>query len=188
MLIKGLEYFPDWLADSRASELYQRLHSEVPWQQGRVKVFGKWHDTPRLQSWHGDAGIFYRYSGKTLETLPWTPALSYLKQKLSESGISCNSVLCNLYRDGKDKMGWHRDNEPELGHHPVIASVSLGAKRDFKLRNVITKETLNLSLLPGSLLILKDEAQRYWEHSLPARLKVTEPRINLTFRTVYNKV
>jgi len=188
VLIKGLEYFPDWLTGSRASDLYQRLYSEVPWQQGRVKVFGKWHDIPRLQSWHGDADALYRYSGKTLEPLPWTPTLSYLKRRLSEAGISCNSVLCNLYRDGKDRMGWHRDNESELGDNPIIASVSLAAQRDFKLRHVITKETLNLSLLPGSLLILKGEAQRYWEHSLPARLKVTEPRINLTFRTVYNKV
>ncbi|RUO27059.1 alpha-ketoglutarate-dependent dioxygenase AlkB [Aliidiomarina minuta] len=175
-------YLPNWLNASRASDLEQRLRDELDWHQGDVKVFGRWHKTPRLQAWHGDPDVQYRYSGKTLNAMPWTPALDNLRFELQKMDIATNAVLANLYRDGNDKMGWHSDNEPELGEQPVIASVSLGAERDFLLRHRKLQHKCSLTLKHGSLLVMSGDTQHYWQHSLPVRKKVSESRINLTFR------
>lgn len=175
-------YLPNWLNTSLASELEQQLSAELDWHQGDVKVFGRWHKIPRLQAWHGDPDIRYRYSGKTLQAVPWTPVLDNLRSELQKLGITTNAVLANLYRDGNDKMGWHSDNEPELGEQPVIASVSLGAERDFLLRHRKLQDKFKLTLKHGSLLVMCGDTQRYWQHSLPVRKKVSARRINLTFR------
>lgn len=175
-------YLPNWLNTKLANDLERKLSAELEWHQGDVKVFGRWYKTPRLQAWHGDADICYRYSGKTLKTSPWTPALTSLRSELQKLNIATNAVLANLYRNGDDKMGWHSDNEPELGKQPVIASLSFGAERDFMLRHRTLSEKFNLRLKHGSLLVMCGDTQQYWQHSLPARKKVTEQRINLTFR------
>lgn len=179
-----IHYFPGWLDTELANDIYVRLQKELAWHQGDVFVFGKWHKTPRLQAFHGDQNLGYSYSGKPLESYPWSPALLLIKEKLQDLGYEPNVVLANCYRDGNDKMGWHRDNEPELGQNPTILSLSLGAERDFHLRHVVTKDRVDLKLEHGSLLVMGGESQHCWEHQLPSRKRISEPRINLTFRKI----
>ena len=164
----------------------------MPFQPFSIKIYGKETPIPRLQSWHGDENVAYQYSGKTLTTEPWTPALLKLKTELETfcknrlGDIRFNSVLCNLYRDGQDSMGWHSDDEPELGKNPIIASVSLGETRPFKLQHKKDK-TLKwqVPLEHGGLLIMAGETQHYWRHHIPKSQRPLKPRINLTFRWVY---
>ena len=178
-------YFPDVL-DADSERLYcQVIKDETPWQQQSVKIFGKWIPEPRLTCFYGDAGKCYSYSGLRLEPLAWTPALLQLKN-LSESysGTLFNVALLNYYRDGKDSMGWHRDNEPELGTEPIIASFSLGAARKFSLRNFADKSVKQSIILePGSLLVMRGKSQSCWEHCVPKTSKAEE-RINITFRRI----
>jgi len=193
-----LQLWPAFLAADVADRLLTELQRELPWRQDRVTVFGREHPIPRLHSWHGDAAASYRWSGLLQEPCPWTPALDQLRRMLeARLETPFNSVLANLYRDGRDRMGWHADNEPELGPEPVIASISLGAERDLKLRyrqrSGVRQRNREQAAVPpgrsirlphGSLLVMSGPTQRYWQHSLPQRLRVTRPRINLTFRQV----
>lgn len=142
---------------------------------------------PRLTAWYGDAGKDYSYSGITMQPLAWTDTLMAIKQSADKvAGVSFNSALLNLYRDGKDSMGWHRDNEKELGTNPVIASVSFGAPRRFLLRHYTDKKLVReIVLTHGSLLLMRGETQHYWEHSIPKTAKPAGSRINITFRIVH---
>lgn len=178
-------YFPDVL-DADSKRLYfQAIKDETPWQQQSVKIFGKWIPEPRLTCFYGDAGKNYEYSGLRLEPLAWTPALLQLKNLAeSYSGTLFNVALLNYYRDWKDSMGWHRDNEPELGTEPIIASFSLGAARKFSLRNFADKSVIQSIILePGSLLVMGGKSQSCWEHCVPKTSKAEE-RINITFRRI----
>lgn len=180
-----LYHLPNWLSADEADRFFNALTEELAWSQDEIKVFGRWHRIPRLQAWHGNQGLAYTYSGKKMHATPWTPALYELKKKLSRLGMDFNSVLGNWYRDGHDKMGWHSDNERELGSQPVIASVSLGAERDFAFRRRGTGDKFILPLTHGSLLIMAANTQQHWQHSLPQRKRVTSSRINLTFRHIH---
>ena len=169
-----------------AQDWFRRLHSEVPWERHHLRLFGREVDSPRLSCWIGDADAGYTYSGTHFTPHPWTPACAELREKISVlCGERYNSVLCNLYRDGRDSMGWHSDDEPELGAQPRIASLSLGATRRFRLRHRRDPDQrLELDLAAGSLLLMAGATQRNYRHDLPKRARVTEPRINLTFRVV----
>jgi alkylated DNA repair dioxygenase AlkB len=173
-----------WLAPEDAQALQQQLTETLPWSIHRIRLFGRWVDSPRLSCWIGDPQAVYRYSGQTFAPHPWTQALAALRDRLREElGVPFNSVLANLYRDGRDAMGWHSDDEPELGAEPVIASLSLGAARRFVLRrrdDHAVKQTLVLE--PGSLLVMRGACQRDWQHALPRTARPVGPRINLTFR------
>ena len=161
------------------------LLGDVPWQQHEIRLFGKVHLQPRLVAWYGDAGRQYSYSGIRLAPLPWIEPVLLLKrlcEKFAETDF--NSVLLNLYRDGQDTVGWHSDDEPELGPEPVIASLSLGAERAFRLRNKATGASQTVELPAGSVLVMSGRCQEEWEHHLPRRGRVLEPRINLTFRQI----
>lgn len=167
------------------------LRSELPWINHPVRIFGRELASPRLSSWHGDPTASYRYSGQRHRPQPWTPTLLQLRQRLADIGVRCNAVLANLYRDGQDAMGWHADDEPELGPNPLIASISLGATRRFVLRpqpRHISPDQrawrLTLELPHGSLLLMAGPTQHCWQHALPRMRRVAEPRINLTFRWV----
>ncbi|MCC5854704.1 MAG: alpha-ketoglutarate-dependent dioxygenase AlkB [Idiomarina sp.] len=181
---EDFQYIGKWLTSERANVLQKALATELNWQQGDVFIFGKWQKIPRLQAFHGDYGLGYTYSGKTLFPEPWTPSLLQIKAELNQLGFFPNVVLANLYRDGEDKMGWHRDNEPELGDQPQILSLSLGAARDFQLRHRETRTRVDLRLDHGSLLVMQGNSQQEWEHQLPPRKRCKEPRLNLTFRTI----
>lgn len=175
-----------WVLGEHAWEpLMQRLVSETQWEQRSIVVFGREHPQPRLTAWHGDPGCEYTYSNVRMNLVPWSETLARLRDLCSEvAGRRLNSVLLNLYRDGNDAMGWHRDNEPELGDEPVIASLSLGEPRRFRMRHRTTRETVGVVLEPGSLLVMSGASQTHWEHSVPRQTRVTAPRLNLTFRRV----
>lgn len=175
-----------WVLGERSWEaIMQRLVSETGWEHRTIVVFGREHLQPRLTAWHADTGCRYTYSNVRMDPAPWTDTLATLRDICSlPAGSRFNSVLLNLYRDGNDAMGWHRDNEPELGAEPVIGSLSLGAPRRFRMRHRTTRETVDTVLQPGSLLVMSGTSQTHWEHCVPRQSRVTAPRLNLTFRRV----
>lgn len=162
------------------------LHKDVPWTVHRIRMFGRWVDSPRLSCWMGDPGVRYRYSGTTFEPEPWHPAIRALLPSLELAcGARFNSVLINRYRSGGDYMGWHSDDEPELGSEPVIASISLGAARRFMLRlKADHASKAECMLAHGDLLMMRGDCQRIAQHALPKMAGVNGERINLTFRWV----
>jgi alkylated DNA repair dioxygenase AlkB len=175
------------LCDAKAAQhWFERLHTEIPWGRHQVRLFGRQIDAPRLSCWIGDPGTTYTYSGTRFAPQAWTPGLSELREWLfTHCGESYNSVLCNLYRDGKDSMGWHSDSEPELGTEPVIASLSFGGARKFYLRHRHNPhQRLLLELPSGSLLVMAGATQRNYRHALPKTVRKVDPRINLTFRSI----
>ena len=179
----------EFLPVAEASELLVELTATIAWKHEAIRLFGKEVLQPRLTAWHGDAEATYRYSGLQLSPQPWTPALQALRQQVQvATGAQFNSVLLNLYRTGQDSMGWHADDEPELGPRPVIASVSLGATRSFRLRprdpRLTPHPPISLQLSSGSLLVMRGTTQQAWLHALPKTTRVQEPRLNLTFRQV----
>jgi alkylated DNA repair dioxygenase AlkB len=177
---------PGFIAGADLLPLQQALEAKVAWRQEKIKLFGKQIDQPRLTAWYADAGKSYTYSGLTWEPLPWLAELSKLREKLQEcTGAAFNSILLNLYRHGQDSMGWHSDDEPELGQNPIIASLSLGQERPFSFRHRVHKHLKHQLVLPsGSLLLMAGETQHFWHHQLPKTTKPLEPRINLTFRFI----
>ena len=180
-----LRYAPDWLPAPIADELFFTVRQSVPWETHRIRLFGRWVDSPRLSCWIGDAEAAYTYSGARFEPHPWPAALRELRRRLAdELGCEFNSVLANRYRDGRDCMGWHSDNEASLGPEPVIASVSLGASRRFVLKHRQAAPKLELSLPHGSLLLMGGETQANYRHALPRTAKPVGERINLTFRRI----
>lgn len=167
--------------------LMQSLIKTIDWTQDEVIVYGKRHKIPRLNAWYGDEGKVMKYSGLSLEPKTWTKELLEIKSKIEEaSGTKFNSCLLNYYRDGKDGMGWHQDNEKELGINPIIASVTFGETRPFQLKHIFNKELkkVDIPLSNGSLLTMAGETQHYWKHQIPKTTKTLESRINLTFRQI----
>jgi alkylated DNA repair dioxygenase AlkB len=182
----AITYYPQFMEANYASEVFQKLNKETAWQQDDIKIFGKTYKQPRLTALFGDEGKSYSYSNITMHPKPMTPLLKEIKSKIERvTQTTFNTVLLNLYRDGKDSNGWHSDNEKELGKNPVIASMSLGAKRSFKLKHKGDKKlNYKIFLSHGSLLLMEGETQHHWLHELPKSKKITEPRINLTFRVI----
>lgn len=176
--------FLDQLALPWPNELVlARLIAETAWREETVTVYGKRYLQPRLSSWHGDKG--YRYSGLSLAPLPFTPLLDTIRRAAEEAtGRSYNSVLLNYYRDGRDSMGMHSDDEPELGAEPAIASVSFGATRFFILRHKTSRQTLKLPLTDGSLLCMAGSLQANWMHGINKTSRPLGARVNLTFRKI----
>lgn len=185
-----VEWIPDWLAPAAAAALLAHLQATVAWEVHRIRLFGREVDSPRLSCWIGDPQARYRYSGALFEPQPWPAALEPLRQRLRDTvGVDFNSVLANLYRDGRDAMGWHSDDEPELGVAPVIASLSLGATRRFALKHRRDPERrLALELPHGSLLVMSGATQRHYRHALPRTARPVGARINLTFRRILQPV
>lgn len=180
------ELYSHFLTPEENDHYLFRLEREIDWKQESIRLFGKAVMQPRLTAWYGEEGSTYRYSGLTMHPLPWTAALIVLKQRAEQvCGTYFNSALLNYYRDGKDSMGWHRDNEKELGPQPLIASLSLGAPRLFRFRHYMQRqESVSLVLSPGSLLVMGGDTQTHWQHALPKSSKPLPPRINITFRTI----
>jgi alkylated DNA repair dioxygenase AlkB len=163
--------------------ILQRLVAETDWRAETVLVYGKRHLQPRLTAWHGDAA--YTYSGLTLQPLPFTPLLQMIRTAVEEvTRHRYNSVLLNYYRNERDSMGMHSDDEPELGPAPAIASVSFGGTRTFILKHKRTKQTLKLDLTDGSLLLMAGLLQDNWLHGINKIARSAKPRVNLTFRFI----
>ncbi|WP_291725847.1 alpha-ketoglutarate-dependent dioxygenase AlkB family protein [Bernardetia sp.] len=164
----------------------------IDWQHNQIKIFGKMLFEPRFSAWYGDKDANYSYSNLKLEPNSWNEKLLFVKNEIEKlisiselENIKFNSVLMNWYRDGQDSMGWHSDNEKELGRNPVIASLNFGAARRFLFRNIKNKkEKVEFSLQNGLLLIMAGEIQHFWQHAIPKEAKIKTNRINLTFRTI----
>ena len=181
----SLRWFPRWLDADSADRLLAQLIEEVPWEQHQVRLFGRSLPAPRLSCWIGDPDAVYRYSGTRFAPRPWTPATAELRDLLQRRlGLCFNSVLANRYRNGADGMGWHADDEPELGPRPVIASLSLGAARRFVLRSRDGAQRGELLLGHGSLLLMEGDTQARTQHALPKTARPVGERINLTFRRI----
>ncbi len=180
----GSAVFHEWvLGDESHEDLVAALLAGLEWEQKHLVMFGRKVAEPRLSAWYGDEP--YTYSRVTLNPRPLTPVLERLKSICErKSGSRFNSVLVNLYRNGDDSMGWHADDEPELGVEPSIASLSLGATRRFKLRHRRTGEVVERDLTGGSLLVMSGACQSAWMHSVPKQRRVVEARVNLTFRMI----
>jgi alkylated DNA repair dioxygenase AlkB len=183
-------YTPRFLDQPEADRVLERLWRELDWSQKEIKLFGRRLLQPRLIAWYGDPEAVYSYSGLTLEPLSWHPLLLQLRERIQLfSGHRFNSVLANAYRDGRDSMGWHSDDERELGRNPVIASLSLGATRRFLLRPRQAEpgvRRVSLALAPGhgSLLLMQGDSQQRFQHALPRSRQAMGLRINLTYRLV----
>jgi alkylated DNA repair dioxygenase AlkB len=174
-----VDYFPGWVED--ADRLFGVLQEQIAWEQHQLTLYGRSMPTPRLTAWIGDNA--YRYSGIVNEPAPWPEALASLQERLrQELGVDFNSCLANLYRDGTDSMGYHSDNEPELGQRPTIASISLGNRRRFVLRHRTTGERWSWDLGQGDLLVMRDESQSDYAHAVPKTSRPVGPRMNLTYR------
>jgi alkylated DNA repair dioxygenase AlkB len=176
----------DTFTTEESNRYLSALQYDIAWKQEAIKIFGKEVLQPRLTAWYGDENKTYRYSGLTMKPLPWTDTLLQIKERVEHaSSYRFNSVLLNFYRDGQDSMGWHRDNEKELGENPVIASVSFGAERKFQFRHYKDQKTIiSLVLNHGSLLLMSGATQSCWQHRLPKSSIMQTPRINLTFRNI----
>jgi alkylated DNA repair dioxygenase AlkB len=188
-----LAWQPQWLSCDEADALLASLLAGIPWEVHRVQLFGRELPAPRLSCWIGDPGSSYTYSRTRFAPRPWPEVLTALRPRLEAAcETRFNSVLANLYRDGRDSMGWHSDDEPELGAQPVIASLSLGAERGFRMRRKLPRgvratagDTLRLCLPHGSLLRMAGETQCHYRHDLPKSREAVPARINLTFRWVH---
>lgn len=181
-----VRFAPDWLSRADADALFAELVDAIAWERHRIRIFGREVASPRLSCWIGDPGAAYTYSSVRFEPRPWPPALAALRARVEAAcGAVFNGVLANLYRDGADSMGWHSDDEPELGPAPVIASLSLGAARRFRLRHKRDAAIMRVLELPhGSLLRMAGATQRLYRHDLPKTRGAVGPRLNLTFRRI----
>lgn len=181
-----LDFDPDWLSAESGAHAFAELEALPSWEQLPISVFGKRVLQPRLMTWAGETP--YRYSGLTLDSRPIEGFLGQLVERVSAAaGVRFNHVMLNLYRDGKDSMGMHADDEPELGPEPMVASLSLGAERPFfyALKNKkVSKKRHKLVLTNGSLLVMGGNFQHRYYHGLPKRVGVKTARINVTFRDV----
>ena len=185
----SVNYYPDFLNENQSNALFGQLKRQLPWQQRSIRIFGRQVLQPRLLYFAGNtnrAKIVYSYSGDSLTAHQWPVEIQQLAECISSLvQVQFNTVLINYYRDGNDSMGWHADDEPQLGHNPPIASLTLGAKRVFKLRHK-DGETHSFSLQSGSLLMMEGCLQHFWKHALPKSRKIKQGRINLTFRKIIN--
>ncbi len=185
ILPAGFDHRPDFLSVGEADDLLQALESGLAWRQYPIRLFGRDLLQPRLTAWCSDPGVGYRYSGTRLAPAPWHPGLKALRDRLAARlGGEFNSVLANAYRDGRDAMGWHADDEPELGELPLIASVSLGQERVMRIRPRSGGDSLGVKLGHGSLLVMHGRSQADWQHAIPRSRKTMGLRINLTFRRI----
>ena len=182
-----VEYIENFF-DFDQSQLYmEHLTNDIKWKREKIRMWGKEIVTKKRIAWYADEGKSYTYSGSTFHPDQWNELLLEIKKYVEQyMNFQFNSVLLNEYPNGKVGMGWHSDDERELGIDPIIASLSFGANRDFIFKHKTDKsfENIKIHLKSGSLLLMLGSTQHHWKHSLPKRLKVREPRINLTFRKI----
>ena len=181
-------YFGTLFGPKDADAHLDYLLQEIEWKHDEACIFGRHIITARKVAWFGDRNFDYTYSGRTRTAQEWTPELRMMKDLVeAQSGARYNSCLLNLYADGDQGMGWHHDDEKGLGTHSNIASVSFGAVRRFDFRHKENREKVSLRLEHGSLLVMRGTTQAYWQHQIPKSKKVTEPRVNLTFRLMVDQ-
>jgi alkylated DNA repair dioxygenase AlkB len=180
-----VNYYGKILSSVVANQYFDLLMQNIHWEKDQVIIFSKNITTKRKVAWYGDSEYLYTYSNTTKRASAWTKDLFELKQIVEKyAETKFNSCLLNLYHNGNEGMGWHSDDEKPLGKNNTIASLSFGAERKFSFKHKQTKQTVSLVLEHGSLLIMKGATQSNWLHSLPKSKNMTQPRINLTFRSI----
>lgn len=180
-----VNYYGKIMTSFEANRYFELLLKNILWENDKAIIFGKSIVTKRKVAWYGDSDYLYTYSNSTKQALAWTEELLYLKQMIENvTGANYNSCLLNLYHNGNEGLGWHSDDEESLGKNNNIASLSLGAERKFLFKHKLTKQTVSILLEHGSLLVMKGSTQSNWLHSLPKSKKISQPRINLTFRII----
>ena len=185
----SVNYYRNVLTHYEAKRYFDWLLQNIVWENDEAVIFGKHIIAKRKVAWYGDSDYLYTYSNTTKKALPWTKELSDLRQIAEQSArTKFNSCLLNLYNNGNEGISWHSDHEKSLKENSTIASLSLGAERNFSFKHKLSKETISLVLEHGSLLIMKDATQTNWLHSLPKSKKITGPRINLTFRVYLERI
>ncbi len=185
-----LIYIPDFYSVETSNQLFLNLKDTIPWQQDDITIFGKTHKQPRLTALFATNDLPYKYSNITMTPHKFTKDLLQIKNDVEQAANNqFTTVLLNLYRNGNDSNGWHADNEKELGKNPIIASLSFGDPRIFQFKHrTLQNEKYKLILEHGSLLVMKGEMQQYWLHQIPKTKRDIGARINLTFRTIKEKV
>jgi alkylated DNA repair dioxygenase AlkB len=180
----SLIYIENFLTEDKADLLFKILIKKVKWEQKEITLYEKTHLVPRLTAWFGISN--YSYSGIENVSQERLSELLVLKKYIEDiTQIEFNSCLLNLYRDGKDHVTWHADNEKELGKNPVIASFSLGEPRKFQLKHKVDKDLkLEIEAKSGSLILMSGEMQNYWLHRIAPTTKEKSERINITFRQI----
>lgn len=181
-----VRYQPDFLSRSESDNLLAQALAEIPWTQDNIQIFGRSVRVPRLSAWFSSVNATYKYSGLVHQPQPIPEFLvKLLSEVMARTGFEFNSVLVNLYRDGSHSMGWHADDEPELGLEVTIASLNVGARRVIRFKHRQKKELrMTLPVAHGSLLMMYPPVQEYWLHEVPKRKGVSTPRINFSFRTI----
>jgi len=180
-----VKYYGILISLASSDDYFKRLLSTIKWKNDEAVIYGKRIITKRKVAWYADQPFEYTYSNTTKCALPWTAELLRLKAEVEKrSGEHYNSCLLNLYHDGSEGMAWHSDGEKDLKKNGAIGSLSFGAERKFSFKHKSSKETVSLILEHGSLLVMQGTTQTYWQHRLPPTKTVTEPRINLTFRSI----
>jgi alkylated DNA repair dioxygenase AlkB len=178
-------YYGKILDHAEAEHYFERMLAEIEWRNDEAIIFGRHIITKRKVAWYGNRQYSYTYSKTTRYALPWTTALLELKSRVEKiSGTIYNSCLLNLYHDGDEGMAWHSDDEKALGPNSAIGSLSLGATRKFCFKHKQTKQVVSILLESGGLLVMQGSTQKNWLHRLPKAKRVTQPRVNLTFRTM----
>ena len=184
-----VNYYGPIFSSVISKKYFESLLETIEWKNDEIVLFGKKIVTKRKVAWYGELGVEYAYSNNSKKALSWTKELVEIKSIVEEkTGQAYNSCLLNLYHSGEEGMGWHSDNEKELKKNGAIASVSFGAERKFSFKHKADKTTLSIQLENGSLLVMKDEIQSFWNHKLSVSKLIQSPRINLTFRTVINRL
>jgi alkylated DNA repair dioxygenase AlkB len=178
--------YTNFLKEERPYHFFNQLLDTTDWKQEGMKMYGKHIEFPRLTAWYGDEGKVYKYSGLVNVPIPFTGLLLEMKQAIeSKTGFEFNAALLNLYRSEKDSMGWHSDDEAELGINPVIASLSFGETRNFQFKHkTVSKTTQTIQLSNNRLLLMKGTTQHNWLHQIPKSSKPAKARINITFRKI----
>ncbi len=184
-----VNYYGKILSAFSADRFLKRLLENIAWRSDEAVIFGRHILTKRKVAWYGDMDFEYTYSNTQKTAITWTPDLLELKGIAEKAtGETFNSCLLNLYHDGSEGVGWHSDGEKDLKENGAIASLSFGAERRFLFRNKKSRETIEVWLEHGSLLVMKDATQTYWLHRLPTTKSIKTPRVNLTFRTIVHAI
>ncbi|HEX2395270.1 MAG TPA: alpha-ketoglutarate-dependent dioxygenase AlkB [Bacteroidales bacterium] len=181
----ALWYMKHFLREKEANEYFNSLLKNTDWKQEYITIYNRTVPYNRLLSWHGDQGYSLSYAGDHMSLKPWTKELLQLKQDIEYflPGHKFNSVLLSLYRNGNDRVSWHADHEKDWAVNPIIASLSLGATRRFDIKHkTVPGLEQKFELINGTLVIMMGAFQHHWLHQVPKQKKITEPRINLTFR------
>lgn len=183
-----LSEYKNVFSKAESTHYFDNLRNNINWQEASIRIAGRQIAIPRLQCWVADPGLCYRYSGLSMEPQQWSQTLRQIRARVERlADHSFNAVLLNYYRDGRDSVAWHADDEPELGSDPVVASVSFGVSRLFELKHRRQNTRLRLILEDGSVLVMGKTLQNNWLHQLPKARTITEPRINLTFRRIVSR-